>query len=110
MIKFDADGAIDRFERWSHEKKQMIHETSIKILSEIGMHVFHEEAKKLLKDAGAEVDGDLVKIPAQLVENALKSAPSQYSIYNVDGTEAFCLAPNVVTFGTGTDMPEFIFG
>ncbi len=108
MIKFDSNEAIGRFERWSDEEKQMIHQTSIKILSEIGMHVFHEEARKLLENAGAVVCENLVKIPERMVEEALASAPSQYSIYNVDGTEAFCLAPNVITFGTGTDMPEFI--
>lgn len=108
MIKFDADSAIGRFERWSDEEKQMIHKTSIKILSEIGMHVFHQEARNLLQDAGAVVDGNLVKVPERMVDEALRSAPSKYSIYNVDGSEAFCLAPNVVTFGTGTDMPEFI--
>lgn len=86
----------------------MIHKTSIKILSEIGMHVFHQEARSLLQDAGAVVDGNLVKVPERMVDEALRSAPSKYSIYNVDGSEAFCLAPNVVTFGTGTDMPEFI--
>lgn len=108
MIKFDADSAIGRFKRWSDEEKQMIHKTSIKILSEIGMHVFHQEARSLLQDAGAVVDGNLVKVPERMVDEALRSAPSKYSIYNVDGSEAFCLAPNVVTFGTGTDMPEFI--
>lgn len=108
MIKFDSDGAIGRFERWSEGEKQLIHQTSIRILSEIGMHVFHEEARTLLKDAGAAVCGDLVKIPERMVDEALESAPSEYSIYNVDGTEAFCLEPNVITFGTGTDMPEFI--
>lgn len=108
MIKFDSNGSIGKFERWNHGQKQMIHATSIRILSEIGMNVFHDEAIKLLKDAGAKVDGSLVKISEDMVDAALKTAPSEYSIYKVDGTEAFHLAPNVVTFGTGTDMPEFI--
>lgn len=86
----------------------MIHQTAVRILSEIGTKVLHEEAKQLLSGAGAQIKGDIAFIPESLINQAIKSAPASYAIYNTDGTQAFVLEPNTVTFGTGTDMPEFI--
>lgn len=108
MIQFDQMNRISTFNRWTNDKKRTLHETSLRILSEIGVAVFHEEAKFLLRNAGASVIGDLVKIPPHLVEDALKSAPDSYSIYTVDGSKSLDLRPNHIYFGTGTDMPEFI--
>jgi len=108
MIKFNKEDSIAMFNRWSDEKKQMIHNTSLRILWEVGVLILNDEARELLREAGAAVDGDRVRIPKELVEKALQSAPSQYAIYNTDGTEALDLAPNHIYFGTGTDMPEFI--
>ncbi len=108
MIRFEPDNSIARFERWTDEQKQAVHDTAVRILSQIGTKVLHEEARELLRSAGAQVDDEIVRIPSELIEKALGSAPSSYAIYNTDGTEAFTLEPNTVTFGTGTDMPEFI--
>ena len=108
MIRFEQDDGILSFSRWTESKKRMIHESSLKILSEIGVEVFHDEARELLHSAGAEVEGILVRIPAQMVENALATAPSSYSLFSTNGEEVVRLEPNLVYFGTGTDMPEFI--
>ena len=67
------------------------------------------EARQLLESAGAQADGEIVRIPPELIDKALSSAPSSYTIYITrTALEAFTLEPNTVTFGTGTDMPEFI--
>lgn len=108
MIQFDQTNRISMFNRWTDEKKRALHETSLRILSEIGVAVFHEDAKSILRNAGASVVGDLVKISPHLVEKALRSAPDTYSIYSVDGSKSIDLLPNHIYFGTGTDMPEFI--
>ena len=108
MIRFEPDSSIAKFERWTDEQKQAVHNTAVRILSEIGTKVLHPEARQLLGSAGAQADGEIVRIPPELIDKALSSAPSSYTIYNTDGTEAFTLEPNTVSFGTGTDMPEFI--
>lgn len=108
MIHFKDTDSIAAFSRWSDEKKNLIHKTSLKILSEVGVLVLNEEAKRLLADAGAILSGEYVKIPPELVENALKSAPSNYCIFDTEGNRSLELAPNYIYFGTGTDMPEFI--
>lgn len=108
MIRFDPESSIAGFERWSKKDKDMIHRTAVKILSEVGARVLHEEARDLLAAAGAKVEDETVYIPEKLIDDALRTAPSSYAIYNADGSLAFTLEPNTVTFGTGTDMPEFI--
>ena len=108
MITFRADDPIAQFERWSKEQKEAVHNMAAKILAEVGTKVLHDEARELLRNAGARVEGEIVYIPPELIEQALSTAPHSYSIYNTDGSVAFTLEPNVVTFGTGTDMPEFI--
>jgi trimethylamine--corrinoid protein Co-methyltransferase len=56
-----------------------IHETSLKILQEIGIKVFSTKVQSLLAENGAKVDASrsIVKIPSSLVEEALKKAPSE---------------------------------
>lgn len=108
MIRFDNSDSIACFERWNVEKKNIIHEASLRILSEIGVSVDCSEAKDLLTSAGATVIGGVVKIPAAMVKNALKTVPSHFSIYSPDNEYALDLMPNSIFFGTGTDMPEFI--
>lgn len=109
MIKLDSKYGIGSFSRWSDEQKKMVHDTSIRILEEVGVLIFNEEALNLLKNAGCTVGRDnLVRIPRRLVEDALKTAPHTISLFNTEGEEAFILEPNVITFGTGTDMPEFV--
>lgn len=86
-----------------------IHSKSCRILEEIGMVVHHEEALKLLKDAGAYVEeGDKVFIPASLVEWAIKRAPSRFTLYDRDGNPAMHVENRNVYFGTGSDTPHLI--
>lgn len=108
MIKFKNESSIGMFSRWSDADKEKIHNASINILEEVGTSVFHDGALQLLKEAGALVEDCLVKIPREMVERALMSAPDEYCIYSPDGETELKLAPNHVYYGTGTDMPEFI--
>ena len=105
----DAKEVVERYEKsglLKQKDKDMIHRTAVKILSEVGARVLHEEARDLLAAAGAKVEDETVYIPEKLIDDALRTAPSSYAIYNADGSLAFTLEPNTVTFGTGTDMPE----
>ncbi len=54
----------------SHEEMQALHETALRILSEIGMRIDHEEALAYLDGAGCRVDkkSHVVRFPADVVE------------------------------------------
>ena len=57
-----------------------VHERSLRILMDTGVRVDSSRARKILSEAGAQVDNknDVVRFPPSLVENALKSAPKDF--------------------------------
>ncbi|UCE15686.1 MAG: trimethylamine methyltransferase family protein [Candidatus Bathyarchaeota archaeon] len=63
----------------SDDELERIHETSLKILEEIGIKVLSKKVQGLLAENGAEVDAarSIVKIPSSLVEEAVKKAPKE---------------------------------
>lgn len=72
----------------SDAEVEMIHETSLKILEEVGMVFSYEPAKEVFKKHGAKIEGDRVYLPHTMVEEKIKTAPSSFKIYtrNADRT------------------------
>jgi len=65
----------------SEEEIRVIHQTALKILREIGFRFPFDEALKLLKGAGAEiVDGNIARIPADLVTSAIETVPKREDV------------------------------
>jgi trimethylamine--corrinoid protein Co-methyltransferase len=83
-----------------------IHSASLEILRRTGVRVFENEALNILKDNGCFIeDGNLVKMPAALVEWAIDIAPSQVTICNRNGEPTMFLQNDNVYFGPGSDCP-----
>jgi trimethylamine--corrinoid protein Co-methyltransferase len=82
-----------------------IHETSLKVFEEVGVNVNADEALKLFKDAGATVDEaeKRVRIPPQLVEKLISTAPSEITLCGrADNGELDCkIGGTRVHLGTG---------
>ena len=82
-----------------------LHQASLEILGTVGVRVLHEEARRMLVDAGCRLDAaQQVRIPAALVETAIRSAPSSVTIYDREGREAMRLEGRRVHYGLGTDL------
>ena len=96
------------FRLLSKSQMDAIHDASMRILAGTGVRVYSDEAIALLRDAGAFVDGDLVKIPAHLLEWAVAAAPGNVTIYDRLGGEAMQLGRRRTYFGTGSDTPNTI--
>jgi len=79
-----------------------VHAYSLQILSSIGVRVDSQRARKFFARAiGSQaIEGDRVRIPADLVEWAIQAAPARIDIYDRKGAPAFCL-PDQVRFGVG---------
>jgi trimethylamine---corrinoid protein Co-methyltransferase len=93
-----------QFQRLSERDFGKIHSASLQILAKTGVRLHLPEAVELLRAAGADVsDGNLVRIPAELVDKALKSAPHQVPIYNQKGEPALVLGDGESYYGTGSD-------
>ncbi len=74
--------AFGRLILLSDDEVVRIHETSLKILQEIGIKVLSKKVQSLLGEKGAEVDASrsTVKIPSSLVEEAIKKAPKEMTL------------------------------
>lgn len=86
----------------SADELESIHETSLKVLEEIGMDFIHEGAKDILRENGAEVakDSDRVRFPRELVEETIKTIPEQFELTSRNpersrliGKDCFVMAP-----------------
>lgn len=65
----------------SDDHLEAIHLQSLRVLEEIGMDMLYPEARELLKAAGASVDGERVRIGREIVEQALKTPPAEFTFH-----------------------------
>ena len=83
MIPVDEIAMRPTISFLSDEDKEKIHRAAFQILSELGMKILQDEALALLKDAGCSVAEDrMVKIPGDLVQQCVASAPNHIPMYD----------------------------
>jgi len=93
----------------SESQLETLHSAALEVLRRTGVRFHHPEALETLKQAGAFVsDGNLVKFPAALVEEAIVSAPGRVVLSDRDGEAALYLEGTNVYFGTGSDCLNLI--
>ncbi len=86
-----------------------IHLASCEILRKTGVQVYSQAGLDILRNAGAAITGNLVKIPRSLVEWALASAPASFNLYWRGSEEiALKLDGESVYFGTGSDTLHYL--
>jgi trimethylamine--corrinoid protein Co-methyltransferase len=108
MIINQKTNRTANFELWSEEQLHMLHCASLEILERTGIVVHDKEGRDLLKDGGAIIkDDNVVKIPAHMVEEAIRTAPSKITFANRDGSRKMHLHRNHIYYGLGTDLPTF---
>jgi trimethylamine--corrinoid protein Co-methyltransferase len=102
--------ALPHFQIFDQAQCEQIHLASLEILRRTGVRVHQDEALALLEDAGATIsDENLVKMPAWLVEWALKQAPSRVGLCARGGDQVVVpLEERQVNFGPGSDCPNYL--
>jgi trimethylamine---corrinoid protein Co-methyltransferase len=68
----------------SDEDIEQIHLSALSILWRIGIDVREDQAFQILKKAGCPTNGTRVRIPAHLVEEAVRLAPETFTLYGRD--------------------------
>ncbi|MFW6048667.1 MAG: trimethylamine methyltransferase family protein [Candidatus Bipolaricaulota bacterium] len=82
-----------------------IHAASLELLERTGVEIHHPRALELLDDAGARIhDGDLVKFPSHLIQEAVSSAPERVTVADRLGERTLFLEGSNVYYGTGSDL------
>lgn len=86
-----------------------MHWTSLEILERMGVRLHLEEAIHLLKKAGANVtDGNLVRVPSNLVEKALATVPKRLVLYDRLGNPVMPVEGHRCFYGPGSDCLNII--
>jgi trimethylamine--corrinoid protein Co-methyltransferase len=93
-----------QFSLLSETQLQDLHLAALEVLRHTGIRFYHAEAIEMLRQAGAFVaDGNLVRFPACLVEEAIASAPGRITMCDRDGEPKVFLEGMRTYFGTGSD-------
>jgi len=84
---------------------QKIHESSLTILSEVGLQITHPHIRRLLLDAGAKKGNDsILFFPSELIEESLKKAPRSIRLMDLDGNISEVEPGRAPLFWTGNAM------
>ncbi len=88
----------------NREQALAIHTAALEILEKVGVKMEHAGALEMLAGAGGQVfDRNWIRLPANLAEEALRTAPRQIILYDHNGQEAMPLEDHNVFYGTGSD-------
>ena len=90
---------------WDDEDCARGHAAALEILARVGVEVRHEAGLALFRKAGAHVEHTRVRVPAELVEQALATAPRTFPLRGRDSDGALDLdvRDGPVYFGSGSD-------
>ena len=89
--------------RLSTEQCETLHEASLHVLEKTGLIVDEPEALELLKKAGAQIDGNRVRIGRRMVEAAMNTVPREVTLYNRSGEPVIRCCDYNTYFGPGSD-------
>lgn len=95
---------------FSDDELQEIHQATLIVLKETGIRVLAEDAQDYFYGGGCVVDrnNSIVKIPPHVVEDAIRSAPSNFLMAGIDPEEDFWLKAGstiaFTNFGEGVEV------
>ncbi len=74
------DRKVPTYEVLSEDRLETIHRASLKLLQEVGIDFRDDEALAMWRDAGADVDGERVRISEELLMALVAKAPSRFTV------------------------------
>jgi trimethylamine--corrinoid protein Co-methyltransferase len=83
-----------------------IKRAAFEVMSKVGFNVLHAGARKMLKQAGALVNGENIKVPEHVVTECLRTAPKGWTIYDREGNRAMEIEGRKSYYGTSTASPR----
>jgi trimethylamine--corrinoid protein Co-methyltransferase len=87
----------------NQEQIKELHAATLEVLRQIGVKLEDSQARELLLSAGAWEDQDRIKIPENMIIDALDSAPTRIPMHDRLGNLTMPLELGKVFFGTGSD-------
>jgi trimethylamine--corrinoid protein Co-methyltransferase len=103
-------GATEKRSVWfrvlSDDQIAEIKRAAFEVMSKVGFNVLHEGARKMLKQAGALVSGENVKVPEHVVTECIRTAPKGWTLYDREGNRAMEIEGRKSYYGTSTASPR----
>jgi trimethylamine--corrinoid protein Co-methyltransferase len=90
------------------EQIEQIHQATLEVLERTGVQLTHAKAVELLDGAGARVAGNRVRLPAWLVEEAIRKAPARVVLGNRNGERTVFLEGDKYWFGPSLDCIDYL--
>ncbi len=91
------------------EQISQVSEYAMRLMEEVGCRVVCDEALDILGNAGCDVSHpDRIKIPRNLVMEAIEAAPKEIEVFNRDGELSMTFREDACYYGTGSDCPTTI--
>jgi trimethylamine--corrinoid protein Co-methyltransferase len=87
---------------------QQIHQATLEVLERTGVEISHPKALEILHGAGAHVDGERVRMPSWLVEDALQKAPTRVVLGDRKGKRKVYLEGDKFWFGPSLDCVDYL--
>ena len=86
----------------SEDELEVIHLASLRILRDIGMDFLDAEARRLLAEAGADVDGDgpRVRFDPDMVLERIATAPSTFRLHARNPDHSLAIGGPAMAFGS----------
>lgn len=98
-----------RLDPLTESELQRLHDAALEVMHDPGARIMTEPARELLVRNGATLEGeDLVRIPRDLVERALETAPSRITIFDRSGEPAMDLGAGHVYVGAGVTNLNYL--
>ncbi|WP_171178241.1 trimethylamine methyltransferase family protein [Ruegeria sp. HKCCD8929] len=86
---------------------EAIHEGAMRILEEIGIAFYNEEALGLFKEAGCSVDGDVVRLGRDFVMEMIGKAPDKFTITPRNPERTIEIGGKTILFGNVSSPPNY---
>lgn len=103
-------GATEKRSVWfrvlTDDQIEEIKRAAFEVMSKVGFRVHHAGARKMLKQAGALVNGEIVKVPEHVVMACLRTTPKGWTIYDRQGRRAMEVEGRKSYYGTSTASPQ----
>jgi len=92
----------------SEDELESIHLESLRVLSELGIRVLHDEARDIMRDAGASVDTatQMVRFEPALVESLVAKAPANFKLHARNPAHTVVMGDGEAVFSMMASAPN----
>ena len=87
----------------SDEQIRLLQGAVFELLERIGVKMTYKPGREIMAGAGCRIDGDIVRIPAYVLEKAIASAPKRLVLADRFGNRKVVLEPGRSYFGPSLD-------